>query len=141
MQESLAAVSDADADKMLQVQEHISDLFTQINHLRSGATESEVVVRDITRDIKTLDLAKRNIVMSMTTVKRFQMLVNGLDQLTRLAKAKRYKESAQSLLAVKQLQQYFAAYTAVNRIATLFKGVQSIQNILRAQVMAEFEGA
>ena len=59
---------------MAAVQELIGDLFTQVHHLRSGATESEVVVRDITRDIKTLDLAKKNIVTSMTGVKRFQML-------------------------------------------------------------------
>lgn len=61
-------------DKMAKLQELIGDLFTQINELRSGATESEVVVREITRDIKALDFAKKNIVASMTSVKRFQML-------------------------------------------------------------------
>jgi len=62
------------ADENSDLQELVGDLFTQINYLRSGATESEIVVREITRDIKTLDLAKRNIVSSMTGVKRFQML-------------------------------------------------------------------
>jgi hypothetical protein len=50
------------------------DLLTHIHHLRSGATESEVVVREITRDIRSLDTSKKNIVSAMTGVKRFQML-------------------------------------------------------------------
>jgi vacuolar protein sorting-associated protein 53 len=91
------------------------ELLTQINHLRAGATETEVIVRDITHDIRNLDLAKRNIVASMTGVKRFQMLgrapfprdlcfsvpdqgsVNAFDQLMRLARAKRYRETAPAL--------------------------------------------
>jgi hypothetical protein len=74
LQRELAASSAEDSARMASLQELIGDLFTQIHHLRSGATESEVVVREITRDIKALDLAKRNIVASMTGVKRFQML-------------------------------------------------------------------
>jgi hypothetical protein len=74
LQRELASTSQLDEERMTQLQELIGDLFTQIHHLRSGATESEVVVREITRDIKALDLAKRNIVSSMTGVKRFQML-------------------------------------------------------------------
>ena len=50
------------------------DLLSQVTALRDAATESEVVVRDITRDIQSLDLAKRNLVASMNALKRFQML-------------------------------------------------------------------
>jgi hypothetical protein len=42
--------------------------------MREKATESEAVVRDITRDIQVLDLAKENLMSSMTTLKRLQML-------------------------------------------------------------------
>lgn len=42
--------------------------------IRDAATESEMVVRDITRDIQSLDLAKKNLVASMNALKRFQML-------------------------------------------------------------------
>jgi len=45
-----------------------------VTAIRDAATESEVVVRDITRDIQSLDLAKRNLVASMNALKRFQML-------------------------------------------------------------------
>jgi hypothetical protein len=52
----------------------VQDLLSQVTAIRDAATESEVVVRDITRDIQSLDLAKRNLVASMNALKRFQML-------------------------------------------------------------------
>lgn len=42
--------------------------------IREKATESEAVVRDITKDIQILDLAKKNLITSMTMMKRLQML-------------------------------------------------------------------
>jgi hypothetical protein len=45
-----------------------------MSRIREKATESEAVVRTITRDIQALDRAKANIVASMTTLKRLQML-------------------------------------------------------------------
>lgn len=90
--------ANAGSQELAEVQGTLGELFTQIHHLKSGATESQSVVKDITRDIKTLDTAKTNITTSMTAVKRFQMLLNGFDQLSRLAKAKKYRETAQSLL-------------------------------------------
>ena len=50
------------------------DLMGQMSRIREQASESEAVVRSITRDIQLLDLAKRNLTLSMTTLKRFQML-------------------------------------------------------------------
>lgn len=92
-------IADAQAqDTMSQAQEQIAELFTQIHHLRSGATESEIIVRDITREIKNLDIAKKNITSSITGIKRFQMLLVAFDQLQKQqGKGRRYKESAQAL--------------------------------------------
>jgi hypothetical protein len=85
-------------DTMSQAQEQIADLFTQIHHLRSGATESEIIVRDITREIKSLDVAKKNITSSITGLKRFQMLLVAFDQLEKQQlQERRYKETAQAL--------------------------------------------
>ena len=47
---------------------------SQLNRIREKATESEAIVREITKDIQVLDLAKKNILHSVTTLKRFQML-------------------------------------------------------------------
>ena len=50
------------------------DLLGQMSRIREKATESEAVVRNITKEIQVLDLAKRNLIQSMTTLKRLQML-------------------------------------------------------------------
>lgn len=124
---------------MSYAQEMIVELFTQIHHLRTGATESEIIVREITKEIKVLDLGKRNVTSSMTGIKRFQMLVNAFDQLMKQAKSRRYKESAHALSATKELAVHFKTYTSIERIANLLKGIQEIQGLMRSQVMKDFE--
>lgn len=86
-----------------------------MSRIREKATESEAVVRNITKDIQVLDTAKKNLTLSMTTLKRLQMLgayfayagtpfftvfptsVNALTQLDVLAKEKNYGEVAHTL--------------------------------------------
>jgi len=50
------------------------ELLGQMSRIREKATESEAVVRNITKDIQVLDLAKKNLILSMTMLKRLQML-------------------------------------------------------------------
>ena len=50
------------------------DLLGQMSRIREKATETEAVVRNITKEIQVLDLAKKNLILSMTTLKRLQML-------------------------------------------------------------------
>jgi ACT domain-containing protein len=52
----------------------LQDLLGQMSRIREKASESEAVVRGITKDIQALDLAKKNLILSMTTLKRLQML-------------------------------------------------------------------
>ncbi|KAK4054186.1 Vacuolar protein sorting-associated protein 53 [Microbotryomycetes sp. JL201] len=132
---------DQDPKRMSVIQELIGELLSQVTSIRDAATESEMVVRDITRDIQSLDMAKKNLVASMNALKRFQMLVNAFDQLTRLAKSRRYRDTAQALAAVKQLSQYFKDFGSVDRVAAVSRGVHEVQGVLRAQVLREFEDA
>jgi vacuolar protein sorting-associated protein 53 len=45
-----------------------------MSRIREKATESEAVVRNITKEIQALDTAKKHLILSMTTLKRLQML-------------------------------------------------------------------
>ena len=45
-----------------------------MSRIREKATESEAVVRNITKDIQVLDTAKKNLIHSMTVLRRLQML-------------------------------------------------------------------
>ena len=52
----------------------IKDLFARINAITTKAEYSERMVYEITRDIKCLDFAKRNLTTSITVLKRVHML-------------------------------------------------------------------
>ncbi|KAG1752867.1 Vps53-like protein [Suillus lakei] len=130
---------DQDPNRMQMIQEMISDLLGQMSRIREKATESEAVVRDITKDIQALDLAKKNLILSMTTLKRLQMLVNALTQLEDQAKEKRYGDISQTLAAVKQISASFKPYTSIHRINQVWRRVQQIQGEIRTQLEAEFD--
>ncbi|KAF5328679.1 hypothetical protein D9619_011656 [Psilocybe cf. subviscida] len=128
-----------DPERMSVIQEMISDLLGQMSRIREKATESEAVVRDITKDIQVLDLAKKNLITSMTVMKRLQMLVNALTQLEDLMKQKDYKEVAQSLSAVTQISLAFKPYSSVLRIKQVLKRITDTQNALRTQLDTDFD--
>ncbi|KAF9467425.1 Vps53-like protein [Collybia nuda] len=128
-----------DPEKMQLIQEMISDLLGQMSRIREKATESEAVVRNITKDIQVLDTAKKNLILSMTTLKRLQMLVNALTQLEDIVKEKKYSEVAQTLSAVKQISAAFKQYTTVQRVAQVWKRIQEVQGDLRNQIDADFD--
>jgi chromosome segregation ATPase len=52
----------------------INELFNKIKSIKEKAQSSETMVEDITRDIKKLDVAKKNLTTSITVLKRLQML-------------------------------------------------------------------
>ncbi|SPO26269.1 related to VPS53 - subunit of VP51-54 complex, required for protein sorting [Ustilago trichophora] len=131
--------TEIDANRMTQVQQAIAALLEQLLLIREKARESENVVKEITRDIRSLDIAKRNVVSSMTALKRLQMLVNGVDQLQRLAETKRYREAASALQAVRSLLDFFQSYRGVERIASAWKQVNELQNNLRTIIMKDYE--
>ncbi|GLB36971.1 putative vps53-like, N-terminal [Lyophyllum shimeji] len=128
-----------DPERMQLIQEMISDLLGQMSRIREKATESEAVVRNITKDIQVLDTAKKNLILSMTTLKRLQMLVNALTQLKDLVREKKYSEVSQTLAAVKQISATFKSYTAVQRVAQIQKRIQEIQGDLRNKIDADFD--
>ncbi|KAI0935268.1 hypothetical protein AcV7_003755 [Taiwanofungus camphoratus] len=128
-----------DPSRIQQIQEMISDLLGQMSRIREKATESEAVVKNITKEIQVLDLAKRNLILGMTTLKRLQMLVNALSQLEDQVKEKKYHEIVQTLAAVKQIGAFFKPYTSVQRISQLRRRIQEIQGELRLKIDADWE--
>ena len=59
--------------------------FSQIREIKNKAGESETMVKEITRDIKQLDTAKRNLTTAITTLNHLHMLVRGTATLAQLA--------------------------------------------------------
>ncbi len=121
------------------VQEKIGALLDQLSLIREKARESESVVHDITGDIRTLDTAKRNVVQSMTVLKRLQMLFSGTAQLARMTANRNYRDAAQALSAAKEFQSFFKDYLGIPRVAALWKEVNDLQAQLRTMAMEDYE--
>jgi len=131
--------SSQDPNRMQLIQEMISDLLGQMSRIREKATESEAIVKNITKDIQVLDLAKRNLSLSVTSLKRLQMLVNSISLLEMLTKENKYLEIAETLAAVKQLSLTFKPYISVPNISQVWRRVQELQGEIRTRIDTDFD--
>lgn len=122
-------------------QVQLADLLSRIDGVRERALKTEQVITEMTADIKRLDGTKKNITLSMTALKRLQMLTTAYEQLRELGKSRQYKECAQLLQAVIQLMAHFKSYRSIEQIATLSRNVSDLQRELLEQVCEDFEMA
>ncbi|KAJ3177891.1 Vacuolar protein sorting-associated protein 53 [Geranomyces variabilis] len=123
-----------------ETQAAIKELFNSIKQIREQATASERMVQEITRDIKSLDHAKKNLTCSVTVLRRLQMLVSAVEQLRIMAAKKKYMEASQLVQVINQLLAHFKSYRGVGQIATLLDSVSQLQQDIRKQIFRDFEG-
>ncbi|KAL3425716.1 hypothetical protein PVAG01_02507 [Phlyctema vagabunda] len=130
---------DSSLQRMQSAKEELAQLFRKIESVRTRAIETEQTITSMTADIKRLDGTKRNLTLSMTALKRLQMLTTAYEQLRGLAKTRQYKECASLLQAVLQLMKHFNSYRSIDQIATLSRNVAELQRELLEQVCEDFE--
>lgn len=134
----------SDASSVARIQKaksELADLFKKIEGVRERAVQTEQAITDMTADIKRLDGTKRNLTLSMTALKRLQMLTTAYEQLRGLARTRQYRECAQLLQAVIQLMAHFKSYRSIDQIAILSRNVADLQRELLEQVCEDFEMA
>ncbi|KIX02744.1 uncharacterized protein Z518_08686 [Rhinocladiella mackenziei CBS 650.93] len=117
----------------------LAELFQRIEHVRERALQTQRNITEMTADIKQLDNTKRNLTLSMTALKRLQMLTTAYEQLRALSKTRQYRECAQLLQAVIQFMGHFKSYRSIDQIATLSRNVADLQRELLEQVCEDFE--
>lgn len=112
----------------------MTELHSKIGEIKEKAEESESIVREICRDIKELDCAKKNLVASITALKRVNMLTTGVSQLRRAEKS----EAAHLLEAIANILQHFEPYGDVPRVNEVKTEVSEIRASLEVEVLAAF---
>ncbi|KAK3329525.1 Vps53-like protein [Apodospora peruviana] len=130
---------DSSLERMQSAQTELAELFQRIESVRSRALQTERDITTMTADIKRLDGTKRNLTLSMTALKRLQMLTTAYEQLRGLARTRQYRECAGLLQAVLQLMRHFNSYRSIEQIAVLSRNVSEIQRELLEQVCEDFE--
>ncbi|KAF2723270.1 hypothetical protein K431DRAFT_283074 [Polychaeton citri CBS 116435] len=134
------AAGDNDSVKRIQnAKAELAELFAKIEGVRERALQTERTITEMTADIKRLDSTKRNLTLSMTALKRLQMLATAYEQLRSMSQSRQYRECAHLLQAVMQLMAHFKSYRSIDQIATLSKNVADLQRELLEQVCEDFE--
>ncbi|EPE24451.1 hypothetical protein GLAREA_08303 [Glarea lozoyensis ATCC 20868] len=136
-----AQTNDSSLARMEAAKSELALLFSKIESVRTRAIETEQTITSMTADIKRLDDTKKNLTLSMTALKRLQMLTTAYEQLRGLAKTRQYRECASLLQAVLQLMRHFNSYRSIDQIATLSRNVAELQRELLEQVCEDFEMA
>ncbi|KAK5172339.1 Vacuolar protein sorting-associated protein 53 [Saxophila tyrrhenica] len=132
----------SDGDSVRRIQDakaELAELFSKIEGVRERALQTERTITEMTADIKRLDSTKRNLTLSMTALKRLQMLTTAYEQLRALIQSKQYRECAHLLQAVMQLMAHFKSYRSIDQIAALSRNVADLQRELLEQICEDFE--
>lgn len=116
----------------------LHELFDRIKAIRSKAEQSEELVSDVCRDIKLLDIAKRNLTLTVTALKRLVMLVTALEQLRTLGRDKRYDEASRLIHAVEELAGHFRDLGHVSRVADLLEKKSAVVDDLKQQLLEDY---
>lgn len=136
---SQSGVSADGAAALEEAQIAIAQLFARIKDIRAKAEKSEHTVREITRDIKQLDIAKRNLTSAITTLNHLHFLVFGVDQLQylvfsiflsiyffqmlffcrSLCQKRQYSEIASLLQGVNRVMEHFTPYLDIPQVKQL----------------------
>ncbi len=126
---------------LAEAQSAIVDLFSQIHEIKNKAQESENTVRDITRDIKQLDAAKRNLTSAITTLNHLHMLVGGVTTLKKQKDDRQYGDAANLLQGLQEVISHFNSYSDIPQIKDLATQVKVIQGELGEQILGDFQRA
>uniref|UniRef100_A0A7S2S3J8 Vps53 N-terminal domain-containing protein n=1 Tax=Mucochytrium quahogii TaxID=96639 RepID=A0A7S2S3J8_9STRA len=97
------------------------------------------MVQEICKDIKRLDNAKRHLTYTITSLKRFHMLITAVDQLELMVETRQYHETANLLQAVSQLLLHFDKHHEMKTILKLSESVAKTRVFLTEQILADFE--
>eukprot|EP00045_Choanoeca_perplexa_P013840 m.158760 g.158760 ORF g.158760 m.158760 type:complete len:855 (+) comp16474_c0_seq1:115-2679(+) len=116
----------------------MQELMQRISSIGEKALASEKMVKEITRDIKSLDLAKRNLTTSITTLNHLHMLVGGVDALQTMIEARAYSDAANLLGAAVNVLEHFDGYKDVPQIRELTSQIASIKRTAGSQIKMEF---
>ncbi|XP_040192733.1 vacuolar protein sorting-associated protein 53 homolog [Rana temporaria] len=124
-----------------EAQKAIQQLFGKIKDIKDKAEKSEQMVKEITRDIKQLDHAKRHLTTSITTLNHLHMLAGGVDSLEAMTRKRQYGEVANLLQGVVNVLEHFQKYMGIPQIRQLSERVRAAQTELGQQILADFEEA
>jgi hypothetical protein len=114
-------------------------LYSKIQDIKYKAEQSEQMVQNITKDIKSLDTGKKNLTLTITALQRLHMLVSAVDQLKVMSTKKQYRKAAEKLLVANQLIEFFEPFKQIQKIQNLIEDVDAVKSTLQTQIFKDFK--
>ncbi|GMT18985.1 hypothetical protein PFISCL1PPCAC_10282 [Pristionchus fissidentatus] len=122
-------------------QSAMAELEERIESIRGKTQSSDAVVREMTRDIKQLDVAKRNLTSSITTLHHLHILLAGVENLGAWTERRDYASIARQLPAVLNVLQLFERHSSVPHIAAITHELEALKSRLARQLAADLKHA
>lgn len=122
-------------------QETLNEIIQEVNENKQLSKNTQSVITEMTSGIKELDDAKKNLVLTMTVLKRLQMLIIAYEQLEELINDRKYSGSVHLLGAVDELIEHFKTYKSISEISELTKNIHQLKITLMDQIFQDFEEA
>ncbi|KAK6455978.1 protein required for protein sorting at the late Golgi [Scheffersomyces xylosifermentans] len=119
--------------------EDIVSLISLIRKVKSDSHVTQNSISSMTGSIRDLDQYKKNLVLSMTILKRLQMLINANNTLISIMPSHNYKEILSLFSVIKELLIFFQPYKAIDEINQLNLMVIGTQNKLIDDIFIDFE--
>lgn len=91
------------------------------------------------KDLKSLDIAKRNLTFSIDALKKFIMMVDAIEKLRDACENKQYAMIANLLSAFNELSKYFKKYEQIPQIQSLYKEKSLIVEELFKVIIEDYE--
>ena len=113
-------------------------LISEIKSIQQKSLESEAIVQEMCKDIKTLDLAKRNITLSINCLRKFADLISSLEALKKATQEGSYRTASSILLSINDLATYFKPYEKIQQISEELEEKNSTLRNLRLKLQDEF---
>uniref|UniRef100_A0A670YN13 VPS53 subunit of GARP complex n=1 Tax=Pseudonaja textilis TaxID=8673 RepID=A0A670YN13_PSETE len=139
-EQSLANIDDVVNKIRLKIR-RLDDNIRTVVRAQTNVGQDGREVKEITRDIKQLDHAKRHLTTSITTLNHLHMLAGGVDSLEAMTRRRQYGELANLLQGVVNVLEHFNKYMGIPQIRQLSERVKAAQNELGQQILADFEEA
>ncbi|WFD32180.1 Vacuolar protein sorting-associated protein 53 [Malassezia sp. CBS 17886] len=117
----------------------VDPLSQSLINLETHARAAEKSVGEITSELRRLDMAKRNVSLSIVTLRRLQMMVNSSFSLEQLCDAHEYREAASALQAVEALMRFFATHSRVEYVVQQREKILALRARLQSMVLEEYE--
>jgi vacuolar protein sorting-associated protein 53 len=115
------------------------EIIGEIGIIKEKAKKSEEIVYDMCKDLKSLDIAKRNLTFSIDALKKFIMMVDAIEKLREACENKQYDMIANLLSAFAELSKYFKKYEQIPQIQSLYKEKNLIVEELFKVIIEDYE--